>query len=83
MKHHHSVVLCYTIQYAPIKLSARAKNRMKKSFQSRSTAGLQLWCLAENQSSLKYPLEWSHSPKYMPWMWASPSIGWDELGIFG
>lgn len=80
---YHSVVLCYTIQDAPIKLSAKAKNGMKKSFQSRSTAGLQLWCLAENLSSLESTLELSPSPKYMPWMWASTSMGWHKLGHFG
>lgn len=77
------MVLCYTIQHAPIKLTAKAKNGMVKSFQSRNAAGLQLWCFAENLSSLEYTLELSHSPKNTPWMWASASIWWDELGNCG
>lgn len=52
-------MLCITIQHLSITLSAKAQKGMTKPFQSSSTAGLQLWCLAENQGSLENTLELS------------------------
>lgn len=80
------MVLCYTIQYAPIKLSFLPKQETGTGWQNPFSPAAQLGCSsgALHRTDLsEYTLELSCRTKQVPWMWASTSMWWEKLGNFG